>query len=112
MQAERQKAAEEAIWIPGKPPAAGGVSRRSGRRGSTGLSQAPAGRPPSPWQCSGPSARFYQGVYWPAGDWRVRWHEGNRETVRRALSPPRRQLSWRWRSFQATPSRLSSMSMA
>ncbi|GAB2277888.1 hypothetical protein Dimus_012590 [Dionaea muscipula] len=39
--------------------------------------------------------------------------EANREILRRALSPPRRRpISWRWRFFQATPSRLSTMSAA
>ncbi|XVF04149.1 hypothetical protein REPUB_Repub05bG0057200 [Reevesia pubescens] len=37
---------------------------------------------------------------------------GNKEILRRALTPPNRKMTLRWWNFRPTPSRLSNMSMA
>ncbi|KAL4280349.1 hypothetical protein GQ457_03G023860 [Hibiscus cannabinus] len=37
---------------------------------------------------------------------------GNKEIIRRAITPPNRKMTLRWWNFRPTPSRLSNMSMA
>ncbi|KAJ4726259.1 hypothetical protein OWV82_005001 [Melia azedarach] len=43
---------------------------------------------------------------------RERSKNGNKEVIKRALTPTNRRLSLRWWNFRPTPSRLSNMSMA
>ncbi|GAB4846336.1 hypothetical protein Ancab_025342 [Ancistrocladus abbreviatus] len=94
----------ERLRIPTKPPAARGMLARTNSRRSIG--RGPSGN------CDGYLVRFYQDPYGLPCNQRVIRQQASKEILKRALSPPRRQLSWRWRWFQPTPSRLSNMSMA
>ncbi|GMJ13904.1 hypothetical protein like AT3G15518 [Hibiscus trionum] len=42
----------------------------------------------------------------------TRRSSGNKEMIRRAITPPNRKMTLRWWNFKPTPSRLSNMSMA
>ncbi|KAE8723509.1 NAC domain protein [Hibiscus syriacus] len=42
----------------------------------------------------------------------MRRNGGNKEIIRRAITPPNRKMTLRWWNFRPTPSRLSNMSMA
>ncbi|KAK8647946.1 hypothetical protein V6N13_121670 [Hibiscus sabdariffa] len=42
----------------------------------------------------------------------MRRYSGNKEIIRRAITPPNRKMTLRWWNFRPTPSRLSNMSMA
>ncbi|GMI63673.1 hypothetical protein like AT3G15518 [Hibiscus trionum] len=42
----------------------------------------------------------------------MRRFSGNKEIIRRAITPPNRKMTLRWWNFRPTPSRLSNMSVA
>uniref|UniRef100_A0A803MH81 Uncharacterized protein n=1 Tax=Chenopodium quinoa TaxID=63459 RepID=A0A803MH81_CHEQI len=102
-----------------KPPVAatgGGVQMRIKRRNipaaaaAKGGSQGPTSTP-SP-SSKGLALLYYGNQDYSYGD-KLRKQQMMKEMlIRRALSPPPRRLTLRWRNFQPTPSRLSMMSTA
>ncbi|GAB2243296.1 hypothetical protein Droror1_Dr00020071 [Drosera rotundifolia] len=106
MQAENnQKTPGEKLRAIGKPPAAGGALAKANSRRSGAWSSANRVHP------SSGTGGGYMVPYYQLNQ-KMRAQEASREILMRALSPPRKRVSWRWRFFQPTPSRLSTMSAA